>query len=164
MPKTLIHFDNNNNRSHRKTLIEDGESLVEAYREYGRPIRTYDDNFGPLWVYSHEYGPTFIVRAQSFESALECVYDEMPSVPSEELFEAYGFDTDEEFQAAMAAAEETGEYPDLTDGYSYQANSGDGTGVVEHGYHEGLEELTPALLSRLKISIVVESDDDETED
>lgn len=38
------------------------------------------------------------------------------------------------------------------------------TGVVNHGYYEGLEELTPALLSSLKISIVVESDDDETED
>lgn len=159
MSKTLIHFDNNI-RSHRKTLIEDGESLAEAYHEYGSPIRTYDDGFGPLWVYSHEFGPTFIVRAQSFESALECVYDEMPSVPSADLHEAYGFDTDEEFQAAIAEAEETGECLDLTDGYSYQANSGGGTGVVDHGIYEGLEELTHALLSRLKISIVVESDDD----
>ena len=154
--KTLIHFDYVT--KHHDPLIKDSQSLVGAFHEFGRACRTYDDGFGPLWVYSHEFGPTFIVRAQSFESALECVYDEMPSVPDEEIHEAYGFDTREEFDAAVETDPDSLE---LTDGYSYQANSGGGSGIVNHGYYEGMQELTTELLASLRISIVVESDDDD---
>ena len=148
--KTLIHFDNNPRSS--TSLIKDNETLTAAFSEYGREIQTYDDGFGKLWAYSQEFGVMFVVRATSFESALECVYDELPPVPADELYEAYGFDNEEDFRKVQ----ESDLVPDLAEGYSYQANF-TGTGIVNHGYYEGLTEITNEIIASFKISVVVEN-------
>lgn len=160
MPKKILISPSWNPRKHKPSLIDDGISLVAAFTKWGSEIRVYDDGIGPLWVYANELDSTsWIVRAQSFQDALECIYDEMEPIADDELHEAYGFDTREELDAAVTHAEENGEYLDLTDGYSYQANA-TGTGIVNHGYYEGLEELTHDHIDRLEISLVIEVEND----
>ena len=158
--KTLIAPAWNPNAWREEGLIRDDETLVAAFGKFGREIPVIDDGFGPLWAYSQEFGPMYVVRAQTFESALEAVYDEMPTIPADEEWEAYGFDSEEEFRAHATKVQsgEDDEYPDLAEGYSYQANSC-WTGIVYHGPHEGLTELTNELVESLEISIVVESED-----
>lgn len=41
---------------------------------------------------------------------------------------------------------------------AYQANA-TGTGVVNHGYYEGLQELTNELIDSLKLSIVIDDEE-----
>ena len=157
--KTLISHAWNPHKHRKAGLITDGESLTSAFFKWGSEIRTYDDGFGPLWLYQNE-GGMWVVRAQTFEDTLECVYDEMPTVPQEELYEAYGFDTDEEFQAAVTKAEESGDFPELAEGYSHQANAS-GTGIVFPGYSEHLSELTHADIERLEISLIIEGEEND---
>jgi hypothetical protein len=156
--KTLITPDWN---PRKRELIKDDETLSSAFSEFGREISTYDDGSGRLWVYSHEFSPTWIVRADSFESALECVYDEMEPIPASELYEAYGFDTEEEYKESVRRTDEE-DIPDLIEGYSYQANA-TGTGIVNHGHYEGLTELTNEIIETLKISILIEGEDKDGE-
>lgn len=101
--------------------------LVSATTPFGNPITVEDGGMGPLWAWSdNPYGGiAAIVRAQSYETALEIVYDLLPTIPEDEVHEAYGFDTREAFEAFAL----TGEQPDLIDGYHYQANAS-GTGIV----------------------------------
>lgn len=69
------------------------------------------------------------------------------------MYEAYGFDTD----ADMAKHE--GEWPDLVEGYSYQSNA-TGSGIVAHDLNgEGLEALTPDLLTALEWRLEVRDPD-----
>jgi hypothetical protein len=155
MTTKLIHHYWND-RKFSKELVTDAETILHAYSEYGRELLVADDGYGPVWTYGQEFGTMAVVRADSFESALEAVYDVLPTVPEDELYEAYGFNSNEELQKAEADEE----WPELAEGYSYQANAS-GTGVVYHGHHEGLTELTPKDFEGAKISIVVELADDE---
>jgi hypothetical protein len=76
------------------------------------------------------YGmPRCVIVAKSFEDAYEAFIDYLPTVPQDELYEAYGFESDDEFQEAL----DSDECPELCDGYSYQANFS-GTGVVDTMY------------------------------
>jgi hypothetical protein len=155
MKTTLIHHSWNP-RKYADKLVTDRETLTHAFSEYGRALTVVDDSYnGQLWTYGQELGIIAVVRADSFESALEAVYDELPTVPADELFEAYGFDTDAAYQQAVADAGDNG--IDLAEGYTYQANAS-GTGIVNHGYHEALEPLN---LEDARISLVVQNDDDD---
>jgi len=138
-------------------MIRDDERLTGA-RVDGSAVNVYDNGFGSLWLYQNYEAPTWIVRAQSFEEALETVYDEMRPVPEDEVHEAYGFDTRAEFDAAVRKLDGSGDYLELTDGFYYQSNAS-GTGIVFPGYHEALEELTPALAERLGVEIDKENDE-----
>ena len=40
-------------------------------------LRTWDDGFGPLWVYLESLGPVGVVRARTWEDAYACVVDEI---------------------------------------------------------------------------------------
>ena len=40
-------------------------------------LRTWDDGFGPLWVYLESFGPVGVVRARTWEDAYACVVDEI---------------------------------------------------------------------------------------
>ena len=65
--------------------------------------------------------------------------DESFTIEENEMYEAFGFDNEEDYQAALVNLE-GGEYPDLQEGYSFQGNR-TGTGIVNHGYYEWLREL-----------------------
>ena len=107
-------------------------------RPYGnQPLDWYDEGIGPLWVCGNESGPTRIIRALSFDVAWEIMVDGMATIEPAELPEAYGFDS----QAELDAAVESGEWPDLIEGYEFQSNAS-GTGIVDVGHYAWLRELT----------------------
>lgn len=129
-------------------LITDDQELVSATTRHGSPVKTHDDRFGSLYAYRDAGGLVGLVRASSWEDAWGIVEDEiLTPITDDDLPEAYGFDTLEEFQAA--------EEPDLVEGYSYQSNA-TGSGIVAHDLNgEVLDELTPDLLAALEWRIEV---------
>ena len=117
-------------------------------------VKVYDDGykFGyPLWIYGDEFGPTFIVAAQTFEDAYEIVMDESFTIEENEMYEAFGFDNEEDYQAALVHMGK-GEYPDLQEGYTFQSNC-TGTGIVHHGYHEWLRELDKEYIKTHEVKL-----------
>src|SRR5690606_16640532 len=71
--------------------LKDDTELVAAWN-HGYRVKVYDDGWGPLWIFGEEFGPTMIIRAQSWEMAWEIALDELPEILAEEIPEAYGFD------------------------------------------------------------------------
>jgi hypothetical protein len=57
-------------------LITDGQSLTGATHD-GHPLQTYDDGFGPLWVFINSLGLVGIIRALTWEDAWGIAEDEM---------------------------------------------------------------------------------------
>lgn len=55
-----------------------------------RPLRTESDG-GELWLYGEEFGPRMLLQADSFESAWELMLDNSPTIPEEDIPEAYGY-------------------------------------------------------------------------
>jgi hypothetical protein len=120
--------------------------LVGAYRtpEYDDtiryPLEVYDDAWwGKLWVYGDEFGATHVVRAQSSDDALDCIYDLLTPIPEDELDEAFP----------------EGPEGDLAEGYQFQSNA-TGTGIVFPGFYEWLVELTPEVREKLGVTVCVE--------
>jgi len=118
-------------------------TIVETQTRYNSEqewstVKVYDDAFGSWFVGKRECGPwivpSLIIRAQSWESAYSIYEDESPTVPADELHEAYDM-TREEYTAKCAEiqsasdARECVDYPELACGYSHQSNSTD-TGIV----------------------------------
>ena len=128
-------------------MITDEQNIKRIVSQYGREIRFWDDGFGPLWVYRESLGRLGYVRALTWEEAYECVLDEiLDPIPVSELHEAYGFDSQAEFEEAVNTRPETME---LCEGYQYQSNS-TGTGIVAIDLNgESLDLLTPELLSQI---------------
>ena len=136
--------------------MKDDTEIVSVHSEYNNPIRFLDEGYGPLWIYCTSTGVTGIVRDMSFEKAYDCVLDEiLLPIPEEELYEAYGFDSQEDFKKAADKASENEEYLDLVEGYRYQPNSS-GTGIVSTDLNgESLEELTSETWKRLGLKIKI---------
>lgn len=102
-------------------------------------VKWYDDGRwnGRWFVGSRECGPwivpALLIRADSWGSAYDIFLDESPTVPVDELHEAYGADDKDEFDRIVADARNGAcEWPELSDEYSYQSNSSD-TGIVYSG-------------------------------
>lgn len=136
--------------------INPDEMTLEFLTRFDSPIRYYDDGFGPLWIMRDSMGIVGIVRCQSWHDAWSIVEDEfLPVVPRDELHDAYNLSREEFDSLSHAERNETGNWPDLAEGYSYQSNS-TGTGVVAHDLNgEALDPLTPELAAHLEIKIVV---------
>ena len=116
------------------------DMLNDAFiqRSYGpQQLKVYDDYFGDLFVYGHEFGPTMLIRAQSWESAYSIAIDESVSIDNSELFEAYGFDNKSDYDNQVDT--DCSEL-ELIKGYTYQDNS-TGTGIVCNGHYEWMTEL-----------------------
>ena len=103
-------------------IIQDSlPDYIEVIDDYG-----FDAN-AKLYTAGHQFGPTYLIVADSYESAWGAWIDETETVPDYELHEAYGFDTKEELQAH--AEDQDKPDPELVEGYHYQANA-TGTGIV----------------------------------
>jgi hypothetical protein len=130
--------------------LKHNTELVAAHRVYPYrdpvPIKHYDDGIGPLWLYGIEFGATMVIRAKSFESAYEIMLDESETIPEDEVHETYGFDTREE----MLAHE--GEWPELIEGYHYQANFS-GTGIVSVSHYEWLRAYESGDSETVRLTI-----------
>jgi hypothetical protein len=110
----------------------------------------------PLFLLGHEFGPTHLIRASSFDDAWEAWVDSQNTVAEDDLWEAYGFDSEDSYKAfnllfgqdlkeqAWVIAKADGiegcgvtvpnDYPLLAEGYEYQSNAS-GTGIVEVGHY-----------------------------
>lgn len=139
-------------------LIQDSQSLVSATDKscyYETSVKTYDDGFGPLWVYIDSLGPwlmvTGIVRAQTWHDAYEVVLDEILTPL-----------TQDEVDDMMQEAKDDGhDFEDgLPEGYEYMPNSYGASGIVSIDVgNESLNELTPELALELEITVNVEDVD-----
>lgn len=168
-----------------KELITDEQALTGATTRFGTPIRTYDDGFGPLWVYRTSLGITGVVRAETWEGAYSCVLDEiLTPIPDEDVIEAYGFyvlpqdvfhrEESKEWYAMRNAGENLATFDteqeaikycqdtmareecDLVEGYQYQDNA-TGSGIVSTDLNgESLGLLTPETTQELEISLQLE--------
>jgi len=90
-----------------------------------------------LFVIGNEFGATHLVTAYDACSAWEEWLDEQPTIPDDEVREAYGFDT----QEAMGKAREDDNPIELIEGYEYQANC-TGTGIVNVDHYTWISEAT----------------------
>lgn len=122
-----------------------------------KTLQTYDDTYGPLWVFSSLVDPVAVIRAQSFEDAWGIALDEFATtIPVDEVHEAYGFylyESDGKFRVSDEITEKTEELifdtkekaltylgklrvdsdRELVEGYEYQANATN-TGIVYTEY------------------------------
>lgn len=130
---------------------------VIGVTRYGRPLIHDIDTFYPLWAYQQYCGPLKIVGGAHFSDAYESAIDQCPTIQESEIYEAYGFDSVAEYQAAI----DSGDTDDiaLIEGYQYQANAS-GTGIVAVGHHESLDPLTPSLLRALDLNIQIRTYDE----
>lgn len=119
-------------------LRSDVSILSCTRHDTAHPVLTVVDHGEPLWLVWEACGHfgyvAGIVAAANEYDAYEALVDELPTVSAEDVHEAYGFDTDTEFQVALVegctgAAGDRQNALELADGYSYQANSS-GTGIV----------------------------------
>lgn len=89
-----------------------------------------------VWIAGHEFGPTHIILASSFESAWDEWLDAQPTIDEEEVPEAFGFYGDDAHEALRHA-----ECPNLVEGYEHQPNA-TGTGIVDVGLYAWMREAT----------------------
>jgi len=165
-------------------------TLHGATSKFGTPLLTYDDGFGPIYVYRDANGTTAVIRALSWEDAYQIVDDEIFNpIDSAELHEAYGYrvKTDAPCYGAKVFHAFFEDYPnnadiglfatleqaqaaclkdavyhgrDLVEGYRYQSNA-TGTGVVSFDLNgESLDLLTPQLAEDLGLVLDIREDDD----
>lgn len=143
----------------RQVRLKHGTEVASAFQPEGYragewPVIRDNGNADLVWLYENEHHARFVVCAASFEAALEAVYDELEPVPLDEIHEAYGYDTAEEFEAARKEAEDSGEdfCPELAECHHYQANA-TGSGIVFPGYSESLHEYTRDDAARVRLTI-----------
>ena len=121
--------------------IDPDNFTIRFVNNYGRDIPYYDDGMGVIYVASNTSGPDRFIRAMSESDAYDIWRDESPTIPVDELYMAYGFDSQAEFDAC-----ENRDEIDLIEGYEYQSNSS-GTGIVDIDLNG--EQLTPVTLEWL---------------
>ena len=165
----------------------DERTLAGACSIYGNSILSYDDGFGPLWLYRDAGGMRVVVRAMSWEDALDIVYDTLPTIPEDDMHEAYGFyisptdyppKADTEYQLidetgvnetrnflsydnarAYAGIAIDWEGRDLVEGYTYQSNAS-GTGIVALDLNgEDLREVPADGFAEYDLVLIWESED-----
>jgi len=142
------------------------DRLIGAYLQHDypdapkHPVKFWDDGIGRLWLYRSADFDMGVVRAQTFEDAYDCVLDEiLRPIDQDEVPEAYGFygpNKQAELDAAVEKAKESGDYPELVEGFMYQPNS-TGTGIVSISLNgECLEPLTDELLKECHLHVEIE--------
>ncbi len=134
-------------------VLNPDDFALEFKSRFGSVVRYYDDGMGPLFVMRDSMGIIGIVRAMSWEDAYSIVEDEfLHVVPADEIGEAYGFNSQAEFEARDTSKDDSME---LREGYSYQSNS-TGSGIVSHDLNgEALDLLTLELAQQLELQIIV---------
>ena len=131
-------------RGAHKIKCFDTDGVQVSFRgRFGREYRYYD-GFGPIWLYTDASGMLAFVRAETWESALELVEDEILSPIEDEV---------ELAELKLYAAGHDGELPG---DYVYQSNA-KGSGIVSHDVNGWiLEILSEELLVRHDITMIVE--------
>lgn len=135
-------------------LIKDGQSFVGAKTHYGSKLQTYDDGFGPLWVYRVPIATMGIVRAQTWEDAYSILEDEFfpdATETHEEFVKEYGEDYTEDRC--------------WNEAYGFRPNGRRTVeGEMSHIYQKDLngdylDLLTPELVAELELTLEIEDED-----
>lgn len=118
------------------TIVINGKSEeVEFINDYG------DGLSGKLFLIGHEFGPTHLVNAENMSDAEDAYLDDAETIPDEDMWEAYGFNSYAEYSLWNETPKEDGEADrDLTDGYRWQPNF-TGTGVVQVGIYYWIKRV-----------------------
>jgi hypothetical protein len=67
--------------------MNDNQTLNAARTQYGNPIQTYDDGYGPLFILRDSMGVQGIIRARTWEDAYSIAEDEFFPEASDTLDE-----------------------------------------------------------------------------
>jgi hypothetical protein len=164
-------------------------TLLGACSRFGNPINVDDGVFGDWYIYRNCSGVDALVRAQSWEDALEAVYDILPTIPEADVLSAYGlsiceygpnrgywaqrereeFDVIDDVEGdrhtfSSHGAAESFAYDRMNQGRDlcegYQYQANSsGTGIVATGYEESLEPLTMQDLCDENIILIWEAND-----
>ena len=116
-----------------KVIASNGEKTLVKY------VEDWGMRDGKNWLYYNEYGPVMLINTAdntSFDEVFELVLDNSPAIENEDVYMAYGFNSQEEFDNA-----DTSEI-DLSKGYHYMSNAGGTSGIVWTGYYWNLQEYT----------------------
>ena len=154
------------------THITTDQSLTSA--SYGRfdtrhPLKSYDDGYGPVWIYLETLGPVGLVRATTLESAFACVCDEIltPLDPGDwrEAYPDYaGCDADWDCTGSVLQSGHCSHHPEsyrnMGDGYHTMPNAGESSGIVAMDPSgSALVELTEEHCAEWGIELQLETDD-----
>jgi hypothetical protein len=124
-------------------LITDDQSLVSATC-HGSPLPINDDGYGPLFVYSNEFGAVAVIRAQTWGDAYSICEDEfMDSATWADVLDAY-----------PDAGDEDGN--DYTESFGHRPSGSNGPGdegLYHKSDYERLDQLTLDLIERLGITL-----------
>ena len=119
-------------------------ALVSAKTKFGYPISTYDDGFGPLWVFRNTYGIYRVVRCMTLEDAYGIDLDEKTPISGDDLQEALNLMNPEHVDYDQDIFDEC---------YGFQPNATD-SGIVDKDINgEYIDELTEELASLLEITL-----------
>ena len=149
-----------------QTYDDCGEALYVYGKEYGASMIINANSWEAAYGIAIDESAT-IPEEEVFEAygSFEWLRESMPELWPE-YFQVYrkpgegksmGPQTVADILFAMHCEKllaEDEEYPELQEGYQYQSNAS-GTGIVETGYYEWLQELTPEYLCEAKIKLVV---------
>lgn len=104
-----------------------------------------------LWAWVDECGIRCITAAESFESAYYAMEAEQDPVADDEIHEAYGFATREEFDRAVRDARDgVGDWPEITEGYAETDN-----GPVHVSYDARVFPLCVDDIARFDLTVKV---------
>ena len=116
-----------------KVLLRNGEKAEVQYLE------DWGIRGGKNWLYCNEYGPVMLVNVSpniGYDSVFDIVLDNSPAIENNDVYQAYGFNSQEEFDNADTSELE------LAEGYHYMPNAGNTSGIVWVGYYWTLAEYT----------------------
>ncbi len=163
---------------------------ITSVRQGENEIKFYDDGWTNLYVAGHEFGPTMIIAADSFESAHDIFIDESNPIEESDVPEAYGmWDRMTHWLCEKNGIERVGHNPEwhhvcdfarkwLSDYFrivtsvdgawnhieldeAYQYQSNaTGTGIVNVGHYMWINDITETVLKE-RFNIVIEWEDDE---
>ena len=134
--------------------ISNGMRIASAkYNGNDLTVETDSGISDTIWLYRSDYCSTpLVLLSDDISDAYELAMNLSETIPESELFEAYGFDCEAEFQAAVERQDDL----DLSEGFQYQSNS-TGTGIVSICYTESLIEYEPDQDPGLEIEFETEN-------
>jgi hypothetical protein len=147
--------------------VNDNQTLNAARTQYGYPVQTYDDGYGPLFILRDSMSILGIIRARTWEDAYEIAEDEFfPDADEEALDEM------ERIESLPEGKERDHAQACWDESYGHRPNWGapDGRrtleGTTSHIYAhdlngEALDRLTPALMAELGIVLDITTEPEE---
>lgn len=137
-----------------KPMIPDGEALTRAYytpdyeQDSIRDLCVYDDGFGGLYLWGHQFGVCGVIRAQTFQDAFEIWEDEYATRADWEEFEQackdYGINPEQ----------------DIPEGFGFRPNgpnAADDTGIYCSDEYEWLIEADADAMRRHAVTVEFEA-------